>query len=36
VEEAFVEGTQPTEGRGSSPVVAEGFFSRFKHWMRLE
>ena len=36
VEEAFIEGTQPTEGCGSSPVVAEGFFSRFKHWMRLE
>jgi membrane carboxypeptidase/penicillin-binding protein len=32
----FVEGTQPTEGCGSSPVVAEGFFSRVKHWMRLE
>ena len=37
VEEAFVEGTQPTLGCGSSPVAeGEGFFSRLKHWMRLE
>jgi penicillin-binding protein 1B len=37
VEEAFVEGTQPTQGCGGSPVAEEdGFFSRLKRWMRLE
>jgi penicillin-binding protein 1B len=37
VEEAFLEGTQPTQGCGSSPVVeGEGFMSRLKRWMHLE
>lgn len=36
VQEAFVKGTQPTQGCGGSPVVAEGLFHRLKRWMRLE
>ena len=36
VPEAFIEGTQPTQSCGGGPVVAEGFFQRLKHWMRLE
>jgi len=36
VQEAFIEGTQPTQGCGGSSEVAGGFFHRLKHWMRLE
>jgi penicillin-binding protein 1B len=35
IREAFIEGTQPTQSCGGS-VMAEGFFQRLKHWMRLE
>jgi penicillin-binding protein 1B len=36
IQEAFIEGTQPTQSCSGGPVVAKGFFSRLKHWMRLD